>query len=184
MKVEAKLKSMGIVLNAPPSPDFSFVGCRQVGNLVWVSGHGPRRPDGTWVSGRLGEDISVTDAQAAAKLVAINMLQTLKAHIGDLDRVKQVVKLLCLVNSTPDFRQQPLVANGASDFLYEVFGEAGRHTRSSVGITSVFENIPIEIEMIVEVRPARRSPTARSARATGTSAKRGRTAGQTKKRAV
>jgi enamine deaminase RidA (YjgF/YER057c/UK114 family) len=157
MRTEAKLKGMGIELQAPPEPDFSFVGCRQVGNLVWVSGHGPRRADGSWVSGRLGESISIPEAQEAAKLVAVNMLQTLKAHIGDLDRVKQIVKLLCLVNSTPDFRQQPLVANGASDFLYEVFGEAGRHTRSSVGITSVFENIPIEIEMIVEVRPARRA---------------------------
>jgi enamine deaminase RidA (YjgF/YER057c/UK114 family) len=157
MTIEQKLREMGIELVAPPAPDFSFVGCRQVGNLVWVSGHGPRRPDGSWVSGRLGESISVPDAQAAARLVAVNMLQTLKAHIGDLDRVKQIVKLLCLVNSTPDFRQQPLVANGASDFLYEVFGEPGRHTRSSVGITSVFENIPIEIEMIVEVRPVRRA---------------------------
>ncbi len=174
MKVEAKLKGMGIKLERPPSPDFSFVGCRQVGNLVWVSGHGPRRPDGTWVSGRLGESISVPDAQAAARLVAINMLQTLKAHIGDLDRVKQVVKLLCLVNSTPDFRQQPLVANGASDFLYEVFGEAGRHTRSSVGITSVFENIPIEIEMIVEVTRGRASIPA--VKKTALSTKKGRSA--------
>ncbi len=169
MKVEAKLKAMGIELQAPPEPDFSFVGCRQVGSMVWVSGHGPRRPDGTWVSGRLGESISVPEAQKAARLVAVNLLQTLKAHIGDLDRVKQIVKLLCLVNSTPDFRQQPLVANGASDFLFEVFGEAGRHTRSSVGITSVFANIPIEIEMIVEVRPARRT----GARSAGATRKRG-----------
>ncbi|MSQ07941.1 MAG: RidA family protein [Dehalococcoidia bacterium] len=160
MKIEAKLKKMGIELKPSPKPAFSFIGCRQVGNLVWVSGHGPRRADGTWVSGRLGEGISIPAAQDAAKLVAINMLQTLKGHIGDLDRVKQIVKLLCLVNSTPDFRQQPLVANGASDFLHEVFGEAGRHARSSVGITSVFENIPIEIEMIVEVTPVRRAPSA------------------------
>ena len=167
MKIEAKLRSMGIELKAPPEPEFSFIGCRQVGNLVWLSGHGPRRPDGTWVSGRLGESISIPEAQAAARLVAVNMLQTLKAHIGDLDRVRQVVKLLCLVNSTPDFRQQPLVANGASDFLYAVFGEAGRHTRSSVGITSVFANIPIEIEMIVEVRPRSRERGSKTPRAAG-----------------
>lgn len=160
MKIEARLKKMGIELNAPPEPDFSFVGCRQVGSLVFVAGHGPRKPDGTWVSGRLGEDISVPEAQKAARLVVINILATLKAYLGDLDRVKQVVRCLCLVNSTPDFRQQPLVANGASDFLYEVFGEAGRHTRASVGITSVFANIPIEIEMIVEVAPARRATSA------------------------
>ena len=157
MKVEEKLRQMGIELAVPPAPEFSFIGCRQVGNLVWVSGHGPKRPDGSWVSGRLGEGISIEEAQQAARLVAINMLQTLKAHIGDLDRVKQIVKLLCMINSTPDFRQQPLVANGASDFLVEVFGEAGRHTRSSVGIASVFANIPIEIEMIVEVGPRLRS---------------------------
>lgn len=154
MKIEARLKELGVELKPPPPPQFSFVGCRQVGNLVFVSGHGPRRADGSWISGRMGEGMSIEDGQKAARQVAINMLQTLKGHIGDLDRVKQIVKLLCLVNSTPDFRQQPLVANGASEFLYEVFGEAGRHTRSSVGIASVFENIPIEIEMIVEVKDA------------------------------
>ncbi|MBM3959701.1 MAG: RidA family protein [SAR202 cluster bacterium] len=163
MKIEARLKELGVELKPPPPPQFAFVGCRQVGNLVFVSGHGPRRADGTWISGRMGEGMSIEEGQKAARQVAINMLQTLKGHIGDLDRVKQIVKLLCLVNSTPGFRQQPLVANGASEFLYEVFGEAGRHARSSVGIASVFENIPIEIEMIVEVKPARRSALKSSA---------------------
>ncbi|MEX0763089.1 MAG: RidA family protein [Dehalococcoidia bacterium] len=151
MEIEAKLKELGVTLNPPPPPMFSFVGAVTTGNLVFVSGHGPKLEDGTFISGRLGESISVEDAQAAARQVAICMLQTLKGHIGDLDRVKRIVKLLCMVNSTPDFREQPRVANGASDFLVEVFGDKGRHARAAFGITSVFENIPIEIEMIVEI---------------------------------
>lgn len=152
MNPETKLKELGITLPQPPAPIFSFILCRQVGNLVYVSGHGPMRPDGTWVSGRLGEDISIEEAQAAGRLTMINLLGSLKSHIGDLNRVKQVVKLLCMVNSTPDFHQQPTVANGASDFLVEVFGEAGRHARSAFGATSFYMNIPIEVEMIVELK--------------------------------
>ena len=152
MNPETKLKELGITLPQPRAPIFSFILCRQVGNLVYVSGHGPMRADGTWVSGRLGEDISIEDAQAAGRLTMINLLGSLKSHIGDLNRVKQVVKLLCMVNSTPDFHQQPTVANGASDFLVEVFGEAGRHARSAFGATSFYMNIPIEVEMIVELK--------------------------------
>ncbi len=152
MKIETKLQEMGIALPEPTTPPFSFLGCSQVGNVVYVSGHGPKRADGTWVAGRLGEDISIKDAQEAAKLTAINMLGTLKGHIGDLDQVKKIVKLLCIVNSTADFCEQPLVANGCSDFLVEVFGEAGRHARSATGVNALFKNIPIEIEMIVELK--------------------------------
>jgi enamine deaminase RidA (YjgF/YER057c/UK114 family) len=153
MRIEARLKELGVELDPPPPAQFNFVGAVTTGNLVFVAGHGPRKKDGSFISGRLGESISLEDAQAAARQVAICMLQTLKAHIGDLDRVQRIIKLLVMVNSTPDFRQQPLVGNGASDFLVQVFGEKGRHARSSVGITSVFENIPVEIEMIVEIAP-------------------------------
>lgn len=152
MDVEAKLKEMGVTLPEARTPLFSFVGCRQVGNLVYVSGHGPKGDDGEYISGRLGEDISIEEAQDAARRVGIGMLGTLKGHIGDLNRVKQIVKLLCMVNSTPDFHQQPLVANGCSDFLVEVFGEAGRHARSAFGATSFYKNIPVEVEMIVELK--------------------------------
>lgn len=152
MNPETKLKELGITLPEPPETLFSLLLCRQAGNLVYVSGHGPMRPDGTYVSGRLGEDISIEDAQAAGRLTMIALLASLKSHIGDLNRVKQVVKLLCMVNSTPDFHQQPLVANGASDLLIEVFGEAGRHARSAFGATSFYLNIPIEVEMIVELK--------------------------------
>jgi len=154
MKPEEKLRAMGITLPvpAPVDPkDWNLVLCRQVGNLVYVSGEGPQRADGTWICGRLGEDISVAEAQAAARLVGINLLASLKSHIGSLDRVKQIVKLLCMVNSTPGFHDQPRVANGCSDFLVEVFGEAGRHARSAVGVASFYMNIPIEVEMIVEI---------------------------------
>ena len=155
MSPEAKLKQMGVTLPVPPPvnpKDWNLVLCRQVGNVVYVSGEGPQRADGTWISGRLGQDISVEEAQAAARLVAINLLASLKSHIGSLDRVKQVVKLLCMVNSTPDFHEQPRVANGCSDFLVEVFGEAGKHARSAVGVASFYKNIPIEGEMIVELK--------------------------------
>ena len=112
----------------------------------------PEHPDGSWTSGRLGEDISIEDAQEAARLCAINLMASLKSHIGSLNRVKQIVKLLCMVNSTPDFHDQPKVANGCSDLLVEVFGDSGRHARSAIGVTSFYANIPIEVEMIVELK--------------------------------
>lgn len=152
---EEKLKEMGIVLHDPKPVDtdaWNLVLCRQVGNLVYVSGEGPEFPDGTWTSGRLGEDITIEEGQEAARVCAINLLASLKSHIGSLNRVKQIVKLLCMVNSTPDFHDQPKVANGCSDFLVEVFGEAGRHARSAIGVTSFYMNIPIEVEMIVELK--------------------------------
>lgn len=155
MGPEEKLKELGIELPTPPPVDTSawnLVLCRQVGNLVWVSGEGPEHPDGLWTSGRLGEDISIEDAQEAARLCAINLMASLKSHIGSLNRVKQIVKLLCMVNSTPDFHDQPKVANGCSDLLVEVFGDSGRHARSAIGVTSFYANIPIEVEMIVELK--------------------------------
>lgn len=155
MGPEEKLKAMGIELPTPKPVDtdaWNLVLCRQVGNLVYVSGEGPEFPDGTWISGRLGEDITIEEAQEAARVCAINLMASLKSHIGSLDRVKQIVKLLCMVNSTPDFHDQPKVANGCSDLLVEVFGEAGRHARSAVGVASFYMNIPIEVEMIVELK--------------------------------
>lgn len=132
--------------------EWNLVLCRQVGNLVYVSGEGPEFPDGSWTSGRLGEDITIEEAQEAARVCAINLMASLKSHIGDLNRVKQIVKLLCMVNSTPDFHDQPKVANGCSDLLVEVFGDAGRHARSAVGVAGFYANIPIEVEMIVELK--------------------------------
>ena len=119
--------------------------------LVYTAGRTPRRPDGSFVTGKLGAGLSIEEGYEAAQITVLNLLAVLKAEIGDLDRVSQVVKLLAMVNSTPDFTQQPAVANGASDLLVEVFGERGRHARSAVGMEALPFNVAIEIEMIVEV---------------------------------
>ncbi len=151
MGAEAKLKELGIKLPSPPPPAGSYVGAVRTGNLVYISGQGPRKPDNTSLSGKVGADMSVEDAQAAARLVGLNALATLRAEIGDLDQVKRVVKVFGMVNAVPDFREHPKVINGFSDLMFEVFGEAGRHARSAVGMGSLPFQIPVEVEMIVEL---------------------------------
>ena len=122
-----------------------------VGSLVFLSGHGPVRPEGGLVTGRLGDDLSIEEGAAAMRLTAVALLASLRAEIGDLDRVVRIVKLLCMVNSTPDFQKQPAVADGASDLLVEVFGERGRHARAAVGVASLPFGMAVEVEMVVEV---------------------------------
>ena len=152
MSAEATMKNLGIELPNPTTPLGSYVGAVQTGNLVYISGQGPRRPDGTSITGKVGTGgMSIADAQAAARLVGLNALATLRAEIGDLDRVKRVVKVLGMVNAAPDFNEHPKVINGYSDLMFEVFGEAGRHARSAVGMGSLPFQIPVEVEMIVEV---------------------------------
>ncbi len=152
MSAEATLKNLGIELPNPPTPMGSYVGAKRVGNLVYISGQGPRNPDGSSITGKVGTDgMSIEDAQAAARQVGLNALATLRAEIGDLDQVKQIVKVLGMVNATPDFKQHPSVINGFSDLMFEVFGEAGRHARSAVGMSSLPMQIPVEVEMIVEL---------------------------------
>ena len=121
--------------------------------LVYTSGRTPRRRDGSFITGKLGDGLSVKEGYEAAQLTVLNLLASLKAEIGDLDRVSQVVKILAMVNSTQDFIEQPAVANGASDLLVEIFGESGRHARSAIGMEALPFNVAIEIEMIVEVSP-------------------------------
>ena len=151
-RVEDKLKQMGITLPESPAPIANYVPAVRTGNLLYLSGVGPAaRPDGTSPRGKLGKDLTLEEGYEAARLVGINLLARLKAELGDLDRVKRVVKLLSMVNVTPDFTQPPAVANGCSDLLVELFGERGRHARSAVGMNSLPNNIPVEIEMIVEV---------------------------------
>jgi enamine deaminase RidA (YjgF/YER057c/UK114 family) len=128
-----------------------YVSAVSTGNLVFVAGHGPHRDGELIYKGKLGQDVDVERGYEAAQLVALNMLASLKAEIGDLDRVKRVVKLLGMVNCVPDFGQQPEVINGASDLLVDIFGERGRHARSAVGMASLPRGISVEIEMIVEV---------------------------------
>jgi enamine deaminase RidA (YjgF/YER057c/UK114 family) len=150
-KVEERLAALGHKVPDPGAPVANFVNAVRSGNLVFVSGHGPRR-DGEYVHrGKVGKDVDVETGRQAAELVMLNCLGSLKAEIGDLDRVTRVVKLLGMVNCSPDFTDQPKVINGASDLLVAAFGEAGRHARSAVGMSSLPFDISVEIEMIVEV---------------------------------
>ncbi|MFN8522670.1 MAG: RidA family protein [Chloroflexota bacterium] len=151
MKIEDKLRAMGHELPATPSPVANYVRAVRTGNLVFLAGHGPSRNGVFEFVGKVGKDLDVPTAYQAARLVMLNCLASLKAEIGDLDRVTRVVKLLGMVNATPDFKQHPQVINGASDLLTELFGERGRHARSAVGMDSLPNQISVEIEMIVEV---------------------------------
>jgi enamine deaminase RidA (YjgF/YER057c/UK114 family) len=150
-QVEERLQQRGLQLPPKPSPMAQYVSAVSTGNLVFVAGHGPHRDGELIYKGKLGQDVDVERGYEAAQLVALNMLASLKAEIGDLDRVKRVVKLLGMVNCVPDFGQQPEVINGASDLLVDIFGERGRHARSAVGMASLPRGISVEIEMIVEV---------------------------------
>jgi enamine deaminase RidA (YjgF/YER057c/UK114 family) len=150
-RAEERLAEQGLRLPEPPTAVANYVGAVRTGNLVFVSGHGPVR-DGRFVyTGKVGQDLDVEAGYQAAQLVCLNMLASLKAEIGDLDRVRRIVKLLGMVNCAPDFAQQPEVINGASDLLVQLYGERGRHARSAVGMGSLPRNIAVEIEMVVEV---------------------------------
>ncbi|HEY7711076.1 MAG TPA: RidA family protein [Candidatus Entotheonella sp.] len=154
MRIEAKLAEMGLSLPDPPAPVGNYVGAVQTGNLLFVSGHGPRRlDDSTILAGKVGRDLTTEQAYEVAKSVMLNCLASIKRELGDLDRVRRVVKLLGMVNCTEEFVEPPKVINGASDLLVELYGEAGRHARSAVGMQQLPMNIPVEIEMIVEVAP-------------------------------
>jgi enamine deaminase RidA (YjgF/YER057c/UK114 family) len=151
MQIEAKLKELGLELPPAVTPVANYVPAVRAGNLVFLSGHGPFNEDGTLITGKVGSDLTVEQGYQAARRVGIGLLGSLKATIGDLDKVKQVVKLLGMVNCGPEFADQPKVINGASDFLVEVFGDRGKHARSAVGMIALPLNIAVEIEMIVEM---------------------------------
>jgi len=152
MSAYDKLKALDITLAAPATPAAAYVMYVQTGNLVFISGHIAKKPDGTpWV-GQLGKNIALEEGQAAARSVAIDLMGTLQeACGGDLGRVKRIVKVMSLVNSTPEFTDQHLVTNGASELLGEVFGDAGKHARSAFGVAQLPRGTCVEIEMIVEV---------------------------------
>jgi enamine deaminase RidA (YjgF/YER057c/UK114 family) len=151
MKIEEKLTQMGLTLPTPAAPAGNYVGAVRVGNLLFVSGHGPRRQGEAYITGKVGRDLTTEQAYEAAKVVMLNCLASVKREIDDLDRVKRIVKLLGMVNCTEDFTEQPKVINGASDLLVALYGEAGRHARSAVGMQQLPMSIPVEIEMIIEV---------------------------------
>tara|TARA_A200000113_G_scaffold225611_1_gene247072 strand:+ start:4511 stop:5077 length:567 start_codon:yes stop_codon:yes gene_type:complete len=148
---EAKLESLGIVLPQPATPVANFVNSVQVGNLLFLSGNGPLKADGKFITGKLGVDLSIEEGYEAARLTGINQIAILKAALGDLSRVKRIIRATGMVNAAPDFSQHPSVVNGFSDLMVEVFGERGKHTRAAIGMGSLPFNIAVEIDMIVEI---------------------------------
>ncbi len=150
--VESKLKELGIKLILPTPPTANFLKANRVGNLVYLSGHGPDKPEGGQVTGKLGGDLTIEQGQQAARLVGISLLSSLKGEIKDLNKVKRIVKVLGMVNAVPSFERHSQVINGFSDLMVQVFGESGRHARSAVGVGSLPFNIAVEIEMIVEIK--------------------------------
>ena len=149
--VEARLQNLGIELSAPSAPVANYVNAVRTGNLVFLAGKGPMQDDGTYVTGKVGADLTVEQGYAATRLTGISLLSALKAEIGDLGKVVRIVKVVGMVNATPDFGQHPEVINGCSDLMVEVFGERGKHARAAVGMGSLPRNIAVEIDMIVEV---------------------------------
>ena len=151
MTPEAKLEALGLTLPPVSAPIGSYVTCKRQGNLLYLSGAGPIVQGEVLYKGKVGAEITPDVAYEAAKVTALNLMANLKAELGDLSKVKSIVKLLGLVACADGFYGQPGVINGASDLLFEVFGEKGRHARSAIGVFSLPMNIPVEIEMIVEV---------------------------------
>ncbi len=150
MTPEEKLKSLGYELTTVQVGNRPLVPFVRTGNLLFLSGNGPARAGQTW-NGQLGKEYTVEQGYEAARNCCLNLLSAAKAAVGDLSKVKRVVKVLGMVNSAPGFSQQPQVIHGCSDLLVEVFGEAGRHARSAVGMAGLPNNIPVEIEMVLEV---------------------------------
>ncbi len=148
---EKKLKDLGIQLMEPTKPMANYVKAVRTGNLLFLAGHGPTRADGTNITGKVGADLTIEQGYEAARQTAISLLSTLKGELGDLNKVKRVVKVLGMVNCPADFTDQPKVINGCSDLLVAVFGDKGKHARSAVGMGSLPSNIAVEIEIIVEV---------------------------------
>lgn len=147
---ESTLNKLGITLPPMNSPIANYVKYVQVGKLIYLSGHGPE-VNGVYQTGKLGKDISIEQGYAAAKQTGISLIATLKTAVGDLTKVKRIVKVLGMVNCSEDFKDQPKVINGFSDLMVQVFGDKGKHARSAVGMNALPMNMIVEIEMIVEV---------------------------------
>lgn len=152
MGAEARLAELKLVLPPAPKPVATYVTAIQQGDLIYVSGHGPLRSDGTLITGKLGADMDVAAGQAAARQTGLAILSTLRAHLGSLDKIERLIKSLGMVNSTPDFGEQPKVINGYSDLMKDVFGDAGVGTRSAVGTVALPAGIAVEIEAIFQVK--------------------------------
>ncbi|WP_265587540.1 RidA family protein [Sphingomicrobium arenosum] len=152
MSIEAKLQELGITLPEPAAPVASYLPAVEAGGFLHVSGQISMREDGSLILGTLGEDVNLDGGIAAARRCGIMLIAQMKAALGDLDRVEKIVKLGGFVNSASDFTDQPKVVNGASDLMQEVFGEAGRHARSAVGVNTLPLGVAVEVDAIVKIR--------------------------------
>ncbi len=148
---EEKLKAKGIELPSLSSPIANYVNVVRVGNLLFLSGKGPSKKDGTYVTGKVGKDLSIEEGYEAARMTAIIQIAVLKNELGDLGKVKRIVKVLGMVNCESSFGDHPKVVNGFSDLMVEIFGEKGKHARSAVGMSSLPFNMAVEVELVVEV---------------------------------
>jgi enamine deaminase RidA (YjgF/YER057c/UK114 family) len=149
---ESRVSELGIELPQPPAPVASYVGAVRTDNLLFLAGRGPDLPGHVQRRGRVGRELTIDEGYRAARGCAINLLATVRAELGSLNRVARIVKVLGFVNSASDFFDQPAVVDGCSDLLVEIFGEDGLHARSAIGTSCLPNNLPIEVEMIVEVR--------------------------------
>ncbi len=152
MSAEARLKELGIVLPNVPAPVANYVPFRLAGNLLFLSGQGPRGPNGEALTGKVGAEVTIEEAYRRARLIGLQLLSATRQALGSLDRVDAVLKVLGMVNAVPDFKDQPKVINGCSDLFVEVLGDAGRHARSAVGMGSLPNQISVEIEAILAVK--------------------------------
>ena len=148
---EARLKELNITLPSPPQPVANYVNGVRAGNLIFLAGKGPKYADGTELTGKLGGNVTIEQGYEGARQTAINQLSVLKEMLGDLNKVKRIVKVLGLVNSSPNFIEQPKVVNGFSDLMVDVFGEKGKHARAAIGVNSLPRGQAVEIELVVEV---------------------------------
>ena len=152
MNIEQRLKELNITLPKVGSPLGNYVHAKRVGNLLYLSGKGPESASGAMPRGKIGAGMSIEEGYRHARHVGLVLIAVIKDALGDLDRVDGIVKVLGMVNAAPDFEDHPKVVNGCSDLFVEVFGEAGQHTRSAVGMSSLPAGIPVEIEVIVAVK--------------------------------
>jgi len=151
MTPEARLTELKLVLPPPPKPMATYATAVRHGDLLYVSGHGPLRADGSYLTGKLGADLGVAEGREAARLTALAVLATVRGCVGSLDRIARIIKVLGLVNSTPDFVEQPQVINGFSDLMVQVFGDAALAVRSAVGTVSLPAGIAVEVEAVFQL---------------------------------
>lgn len=152
VNAEQRVQELGLTLRPMGEPTNNFVTAVQAGDMLYLSGRGPVMDDGEFMRGKVGIDLTVEEGYEAARLTGIDLLAALKSELGDLNRVVRIVKVLGVVNSSLEFEQHPQVINGFSDLMIDVFGERGRHARSALGMGSLPFGIPVEIEMIVQIR--------------------------------